>query len=749
MKYNFLRLYLIVFFVWQGMSVHPAKAAFHFVREYKIVEIENLKGLADQQGDLVIPAVYEDLGWSNQQIDPVSDVIGYRKNGLWGLLNLRNEKVLEPEYTELYPCTDNTFIGSKKPPGGSNFRYGTLNNRGKVLLDFEYADLKPWGSHLIAAVHRGGRPQYGLIDSRGKVIIPHAFPELRALTPDIVGVRDFDNRWTLMNAGGRVAHVTKLDSLHQLNDRYIALYTDGKAGWISRDDGHIQMPAYSAVSTDVEGKLHMRPLRRWFLIDGKNQILDTFRVDDMEPLALNLYKISVGDAEALIDHEENNLTGFKDFDIMMSDGEKALFVNKGKYGVLKLDGAELLPAIYDSIVFLDGYFMVREVLNGKAGWSVLNRYGVRLTDNVYDEILPVETRFFRVRQNGFWGVVNTLGMEILTCKYDTIEGYQNGRFKVNLLGEDGIIDLNGEWVVTPHKKEIDLVDPLRYLVRSRYGSYVYYYPKTIDFRGEFYLYWKGDGFLERTAADKLGWVSPRGRRIIDPVYDEIMPLQEDSIYIARNGHTYSFITRSGAVLSRFDPRFEQVRPMSETFIGVRIDGAWGFVDVNGKLRVANRYEDIGPYTEGMAPIQILGKWGFIDKREVLKVQPKYDRVYPFHEGLSIVVKGGKYGLINKEGGEELAAEYEKIIPLKNGGFIIVRNSKMGLADENGRSRFWPRFDGIMDLGNGSVIVEYKGQYGLMGLDGANTIPTVYDVLKYDPYRKLYLAATMPESFSAK
>ncbi len=716
--------------------------------EYQIVEKENLKGLANIKGELLIPTAYDDLGWSNRQDEPVRNVIGYKKHDLWGLLNLSNERVADPIYQELYPYSNDLLVGSKKLPYNKEIVFGILDLKGKTEVEFRYSHIEVHHNRLIASIDRNGRRRKGLIDEKERVLIPFEYNEIDPVTEGLYAVKNANDHWALMDEDGHTLIDFSLDSLLECNSDFTGLYASGKVGWLDKKSHHFILPQYKSIQVSDDGAITAVPFSKWLLLDVHNSTLDTFLVDAIKPLSNNIYRIKIGEAEALIDYEKNNLTGFKNFRILDVFHEQALFRKDGRYGVLNFDGTIKLAADYDSIIFMEEFYLVKGILFGQPGWSLLNRHGERLTKDIFDEISYLGGRFFRVRKGGYWGVVNGLGEEIIITKYDTVESYNNGRFKVVLLGEDGILDINGEWVVMPQKKEIDVVEPIRYLVRSPYGSYVYYYPKTIDFKGEYFLYWKGNGFLEVRADHKCGWVSEQGKRVIEPIYDEISPLHEDSIYFARDGKRFSFITKGGIELSRLDGRFEEIRPMSEFFIGVKIDGAWGFVDPNGDLRVANRYEDVGPYKEGRAPIMIRGKWGFIDKRETIKVQPKYDSVFAFQSGLSIVVKSGLYGLVDKEGNVELSPEYDNIIPLENGGYVIVRDGKKGLANQHGRSLFWPRFDEVYDLDNGSVIVERNQHFGLMGLDGSSPIPMIYNTLIYDPYRQLYLAELPVEPFKA-
>ncbi len=708
---------------------------------YSIIEKDHKKGLVNQKGEVLIPTEYDDLGWSEGMPHAIDDMIGYKKNGLWGLLNTKNEKLIEPVYTYLLPFDDNNLIGAKKLPYNNEIVYGLINLKGKTEIDFKYFNLSKSNDRLIVMVREQNRYRTGLMDAKEKVYIPINYQQIKPLGGDLYAVLNNHEQRAIFNKNGHDLTGFILDSIATLKKDFALIYKDGKEGLIDKSAATAILPQYKNIKMNEDGTFSAQKFTRWLLLDEHNNTIDTFYYDAILPAALNTYKVSIGSAEALINEQDSNLTGFKNFRIGMIHDDLAIFEKDRKYGVIHKNGDILLPAIYDSLTIQEDFLLVKEVLNGQHGWSLLDRNGKRITTQLYDAIFWLGDRYFKVKQNKYWGIINSSGKAITICKYDHIDTYIDGHFKVNLLGEDGILDTKGEWEVAPQKKDIDIVDPIRYLVRSPYGSYVAYYPDIKQFDAEYFLYKKGGQFIEKTLDKKIGLVDDDGNRIIKPEYDEISDLLEDSIYIARNDNKYTFITKNGRILNRDDQRFQEVVGMREYFIGVKIDGKWGFVDVNGKLRIANRYNGIGLYHEGLAPIKILGHWGYIDKLEVLKVQPRYDEVSEFKNGLCIVIRNGKYGLINAEGHEVIEPQYDSLYRLENGGFISVRDNEKGLINKAGKNLIFPRFAYIKDLSNGFVIVERKGHYGLMSTDGLSPIPMLYDNLIYDPYRKLYLAAS--------
>ena len=62
------------------------------VEEYFIFQLNDKKGVRNSKDKILIPAEYEDLGWSIGEFHPLNETLGFKENGLWGLLSLKKQK---------------------------------------------------------------------------------------------------------------------------------------------------------------------------------------------------------------------------------------------------------------------------------------------------------------------------------------------------------------------------------------------------------------------------------------------------------------------------------------------------------------------------------------------------------------------------------------------------------------------------------------------------------------------------------
>src|SRR5690606_34015299 len=204
------------------------------------------------------------------------------------------------------------------------------------------------------------------------------------------------------------------------------------------------------------------------------------------------------------------------------------------------------------------------------------------------------------------------------------------------------------------------------------------------------------GFIEKTKEGKVGLISPEGYRLLLTEYDHISALQNDTVYFFSKDDHWGIITKHGKIKLNLKNPIQEMYPMGDIFIGVKIDHKYGFIDINGDLRIANQYEAIGDFSEDMAAVKLRGKWGFVDRIERLQVQPLYDEVFAFKNGTAIVKKGKGYGLVNKRGETILDTMYDSLYRESSGRFISFKDNSKGLVDTDGKILVHPKYDVLTD-----------------------------------------------------
>jgi hypothetical protein len=455
-----------------------------------------------------------------------------------------------------------------------------------------------------------------------------------------------------------------------------------------------------------EGEYSARGETKWLLIDKDHHELNSTTGDELVPTSAG-YIVKNGTQYGMWDVQFNSILPISFDGLLGTDNTLAVAKQHGKYGLITMDNDVVLPFKYDSICVSDKFVRLQEKLLEKPSWALYDIFGIRKSERSYESINEFNGKFFQVKNYGLTGIMDRYGKETVHCVYDSILGYSESQIMVKFHGHYGIIDFNENWILPPQPFPVQLVDEEHYMLKQ-YGTNLF-----------------------KTFKDDLIYFTDNHLKVKNYMLSETLPdgtVKEISFQGITVSRTSSPVTADTEIISE----------EKEGLRGIRRNGKYGFIDNQGRLRIANRYEAIGSFNNGYAPVKILGKWGFVDTQDKIVINPSYQYVANFENSITIVKKD-KYGFIDRAGNTVLETRYDSIYQIGTNNFMIVNNQLYGLASEAGEILIEPRFDGLQDLGNGYVIVSREKKFGLLTLHGLSTIPMVYDNLLYLENENQYLA----------
>ncbi len=745
---------------------------------FTVVEKGNKKGLYDENGKLLIPIRYDDLGWSEGDARVYYKVIGFREGACWGLIDVQNRRVCQPLFHQLVPHQDKLLIASREK--ADRLAYGLINVKGEQVLAFRYASLRSHGAQLIASVAKAQQPTYGVINSEGEALIGFAYVAIRPVAEDRYAVRNKVGLEALFSTEGQALTPFQYDSLSQFEHGLAITYRQGKQGVIDQTGTEQVANRYQRVKIGSRRSVSVLPFDQWQAYTSDNKLLRSYFFNDLQPVGVNVYRAKIGLVSTYV-----NSTG----ELIVPEQWSVARLNKGfavvtdhqKYGVLSsqprsaLPGSALprqekgmvVPVAYDSIR-IDGRFIIagrrapdKQSSESRAdfNWQIFDNQGTLLSTYVYQAVGALHERRFAVKRKNLWGYLDPRGQEVIACQYQAVTPFSEGRASVSLQVGQGIIDTTGQWVVKPLRRErgkvtLERINENVYIFRSEGLRAEADQWGLIDQQGrELYrtnhqLLNDGNSLCERSANGHYGLVSYAGRRLLETRYDSVSALQEGKIYTYQREGRFGILSWDGRVLQDVNNNFEELQLMSDGFLGVRINGKYGFVDDWGRLRIANRYDSVTHFSSNMAAVKMMGRWGYIDKSEHLLVQPRFDCAYPFRGTVAMVKKNGKFGLVNNEGRAVVPTVYDRIEITAGGRYLLRLNDPqrgllMGLVSKAGKPLVHPKYESVADLNNGFVMVGRKGKYGLLTVEGRPTIPMVHARLIHDPYNEIYFSVTSP------
>lgn len=444
--------------------------------------------------------------------------------------------------------------------------------------------------------------------------------------------------------------ISKLLSSTPKNDEkvisidYYSVYTNGKWGVINSKGETVLEPNYD------EMVLVPNKTKKVFIctydVDYDANTYKTKAVNEKNEQLFSQYE----KVETLQNSDENN-------NLIIEENILQVTQN-GKYGIIDLDGKEILPCEYDDIYGLEGIKNSIVISRGNKK-GLIDSKGNIIISTEYTDIKGLTSKY----ENGFivqndqnkFGVVSYNKKLALECKYEEIKNiYGNNTYAVKeegtlklvdsqgnsyLAGKyDEFLEINENNIIVKKDSKVGVVnktgeqvlplefEDLKYLYSNNYiakkeGKYgiVNFENKTIlDFNYTNLFYRETADFLEGTKQDSVesdiithdfeikfaGIVSEVN---IDKGYVKIRNNGEDKYY------TFKFEEKKAQDIFKSNTLFLQKK-----------DGKYGFVNKNGVVVVNYIYDDAKEQDEyGFASVKKDGKWGAIDQKGTVVVEPKY------------------------------------------------------------------------------------------------------------------------------
>lgn len=97
-----------------------------FVDKISIVTFEGFQGAINDEGEIVIPYIYEELQTSSEER------IAFFEGGLWGFFSTTGDKVIPATYEFVGNFSEGLALASK------DNLFGYINKQGKVIIPFQY-----------------------------------------------------------------------------------------------------------------------------------------------------------------------------------------------------------------------------------------------------------------------------------------------------------------------------------------------------------------------------------------------------------------------------------------------------------------------------------------------------------------------------------------------------------------------------------------------------------------------------------
>ncbi len=699
-------------------------------QEYEVYQEEGRYGMKDPSGEIIIPAVYEAIGWSDGNQRQFDNVVGYKEKGQWGIISLKNKLITGPEYYSLIVLND-FLLGSRKGKFSNQLLYGVLNTKGQGIVSFRYQSIRSWkDGNYVVREWVDGLLKAGIISSTGETIVPIRYKDLQIDHRNYVRVHTFGVYFGLYDPNGILVVPESFEKLEIKGDK-IEVSLSGQLGLYDFSGKQLLEPRYKSIDGET-GK----EFPKWEVRNGLNNILQTFYADSIRALGNENFLLFRNGHKTIYQKDFTENPQLAEKEIIAVSDRYILLHGPDKYEVYRKTGSRLLPESYDSAIFDDEFIYVKE-FDKKDAWTIYNKFGTKISARRYSSVRPHQEKIIPVKLAGYWGYIDENGSPVVNCKFDSVGDFYLGRGIVKFLDTWGLIGKNGDWKILPYENS------LKRVFDSTYMSQKERHIKLFDHSGKLMnsiterIRIKDFGILVEEDSIHFGLLGKSGERLTSIAYNNIKRIPATELVEVEIQGARGVIWENGRLVLPMDTLNNAVLGASEGYIGIKRDGKFGFVDYEGRLRISNRYDSAALFSNSMAAIKINGNWGYIDKHENLVIQPIYDDVMPFASGTTAVSYQTKWGLINDAGVVIQNYQFDHVERTSYNSYVIKVNGKTGLATKEGNVVVFPRYDYVRDLGNGNVIISSGGKWGVISTKGAYVIPNLYDQLIYDDENNLY------------
>ncbi len=361
----------------------------------ELIRKANKHGAINEKGEWIVPMEYDQLSIETIK-DKITDNEGVRKtfkqqyikakkDGKYGLLNVRGETVLDVKYNRIQQFAGKFFVqledqyGLLKPDASVDFfafkgvevalsplripytheslvmvkkgaKYGFFDANTLQLIEPEYDQVKPF-SEGLSAVRKGDR--WGFMDESGELVIPLQYERVRPFSEGKTGVQK-DGLWGFIDQNGQEIISPQFLEVDDFDKGFAPVNTlPGK--WVKTDQPTVSMMGDTLF---YKKEIAEDAKNQWTYIDESGKLLTEGKYWDVKKFS------QYGWANVKIIQKNKNST-------------------KTKYGVLNAKGEEILAPISDHLVTAyNGLFIVESeahdnkkgMTDGEGNWKIEPNY---------------------------------------------------------------------------------------------------------------------------------------------------------------------------------------------------------------------------------------------------------------------------------------------------------------------------------------------------------------------------------------
>ena len=425
---------------------------------------------------------------------------------------------------------------------------------------------------------------------------------------------------------------------------YFALYSANKWGVINQEGETVIAPSYQEMIVIPD--------------KTKDIFICTYNINeetgDYETKVLNSKNEEIltkyDQVEAIQNIDQNENVWYEKNVLKVKQNEK--------YGLIDLNGKELLPCEYEEIKAMQG--IEDSILIKKEGkYGLANDQGSIIIEPQYKEIKNLgktyKEGYITITQEEKYGVISATKKQVLENKYDNIEQiYLSNYYLVKEEGKQKLINTAGETIIEKGFDEIKstTTDGVIFVQNKKYGEMNTSGEVTIEAKYQDLKQVKENVYIAKQD-DKYGIIDKEQNNLLPFEYAGIKYNEKANLFIAEDVEyktsiiDTNYLIKLTGILSEINTEKSYIRMRindeykyynlsceeksnTEVLTGNTLfldkkDGKYGYIDKKGNVVIDYIYDDATEQNSyGYASIKKDGLWGSIDKNGKIVVEPKYN-----------------------------------------------------------------------------------------------------------------------------
>jgi hypothetical protein len=234
---------------------------------------------------------------------------------------------------------------------------------------------------------------------------------------------------------------------------------------------------------------------------------------------------------------------------------------------------------------------------------------IHLTNKLLDS---QDKQYIPYRKKDKWGFCDFSKHIVIDCIYDEVLPFNEGFAKVRLNNQEGYIAQNGTPLTAFSYFHADSFSEgfagVCTALPTNYGF--------INIAGELKIpyqfsriHWFSEG-LASVQDNKHDWgfINSSGEIVVDFLYYSASPFSEGLAQVQDKSWRYGFIDKSNNLI--IPCNYSSANSFKEGLAHVKNNGNWGFIDRQNNIVVPFIYGGGGGFSEGLASVYVEGSYGF-------------------------------------------------------------------------------------------------------------------------------------------